>query len=511
MGPHIKKSDMKGHALTTLFGLALPLSLAPFDWWPIGILSIAGLVRLLKDLGKLACFWRSFFFGLGMFSSGVSWIFVSIHDHGQASILLSLLLIAVFVIFLALLFALPFILYGYGLNRSTGTTLLAFPSLWVLGEWFHGWVFSGFPWLYLGYSHIDTWLSGWAPITGVLGLSWITVLCGSILGLFLGFPLGLKSKSKKSLSLGPAIFCALLLWFSGWHLQSVQWTEASSKPLSIGLIQPALPLTMKWDQGKLLEILNQYREDTNQLLKHDIVVWPESAIPRLKHEMSDYLSILSAEAKDSQTALITGIPTQDQRSQLYYNSVIGLGSASGTYHKQHLVPFGEYVPFEKWLRGVIAFFDLPMSSFSPGAEIQAPIIANGVAIATAICYEIAFPDLVARSAGNANLLLTVSNDTWFGRSIGPQQHFQMARMRALENGKPLIRATNDGLTALVNTKGKVVSKIPPYGRGILEGYVTPFRGITPFGERGSMPILLFSVVMLFFAIGHHLRRASPQH
>jgi apolipoprotein N-acyltransferase len=496
----VKKPDLKGHILALMFGLVLPLSLAPFDGWPIGILSIAGLIMLLQNLGRSGCFWRSFCFGLGMFASGASWIFVSIHDYGQASILLSLLLISLFVLLLALLFALPFILYGSGLNRLTGMTLLAFPSLWVLGEWFRGWVFSGFPWLYLGYGHIDSWLSGWAPITGVLGLSWIAVFCGSILGLTV--------KSKKHRSLGPALCCALLLWLSGWYLQTVQWTKAASEPLSIGLVQPAVPLGMKWDQNKLLQILNQYREDTNKLLKHDIVVWPESAIPRLKHEMSDYLSTLATEAKETQTSLITGIPTQNQRSGLYYNSVVGLGYASGSYHKQHLVPFGEYVPFEQWLRGAIAFFDLPMSSFSPGPDIQEPIVANGITIATAICYEIAFPDLVAKSAGNVNLLLTVSNDTWFGRSIGPQQHFQMARMRALENGKPLIRATNDGITALVNARGKVVSTIPSYNRGTLEGYLTPFRGTTPFGKRGSIPILMISVILLLIATWHSFRRPS---
>ncbi|WP_461520829.1 apolipoprotein N-acyltransferase [Porticoccus sp.] len=489
MGPSIKQSpDIKGHFYALLFGAVLPLAFAPWNWWPLSLLSTAGLVVLLRELSPRSCFWRSFWFGLGLFGAGVSWVFVSIHDHGQASIPLAALLTSLFVIALALIFALPFSLYGAGLNRTAGTMVLAFPAIWVLGEWWRGWIFSGFPWLYLGYAHVDTWLSGWAPLGGVLGISWITAFSGALLGIAI--------LPRQKFTFSNTALLAILLWIGGWYLQSLPWTKPVGEPLSIGIIQPALPLTTKWDSAQLEHILELYQEDSAPLMGSDLLIWPESAIPTFADQVQPFLSSISAIALDHDTALITGIPTRNGRDRHYYNSVIGLGRASGSYHKQHLVPFGEYVPFEQWLRGMIAFFDLPMSAFSPGATNQPPITANSIAIATAICYEIVFPDLVARSANEANLLLTVSNDTWFGHSIGPQQHFQMARMRAMENRKPLIRATNDGITALINYRGQVVTTIPSFSREVLSGYLTPHGGKTPFGEWGSLPILCLSLLLV---------------
>lgn len=481
---------LKGHIAALLFGVMLPFSMAPWNWWPVGLLSIAGLLILLRQLSSNASFWRSFCYGLGLFGCGASWVFVSIHDHGQASVLLASLLTGLFVIALALVFAVPFTLYGAGLNRHAGMMVITFPAIWVLGEWWRGWIFSGFPWLYLGYGHLDTWLSGWAPIAGVLGISWVAALSGSLIGIIV------LPRQKFTLS-NFAVLIALF-WLGGWYLQNETWTRPVGEPLRIGILQPALPLNVKWDSDQLNNILTLYREETEPLLGADLVIWPESAIPAFSDEVKPFLKEMAAEAIDQDTGLITGIPTR-AFGQQYFNSVIGLGIASGTYHKQHLVPFGEYVPFERWLRGTIAFFDLPMSAFSPGPATQAPITANGIAIGTAICYEIVFQDLVARSARETNLLLTVSNDTWFGRSIGPHQHFQMARMRAMENRKPLIRATNDGITALISSQGEVVAKAPAFSRQTLSGYLTPKRGTTPFTERGSLPVLALCLLTLLMA------------
>ena len=543
------KHDFKAGVIAIFLGALIPLSMAPFNWWPLGILSIAGFSVLLcgQQLPKSytntehtkKLFFRSLCYGLGIYAVGASWIFVSIHEYGGASVALSLLLIIPFIIFLALLLAVPVSVFAKVLRAAptaTSTTssvnnpiflgitmLLVFPSLWTLGEWFRGWVFSGFPWLYLGYAHTDTWLSGWAPITGALGISWITAFCGALLGLYIRFGLlitsGKDARNEKiiaglkvpAITLSGGTLVAILFWLGGTYFQHVTWTKPTGKPLSIGLVQPALPLSIKWDPHKLPEIFHQYRTDTEKLLKNDLVIWPESAIPRFHHEVTGYLDPIVSEANDTNTALITGIPTAentpndgrdntDSFFSSYYNSVIGLGNASGTYHKQHLVPFGEYVPFEKWLRGTIAFFDLPMSAFKSGPEKQQPITAKGAIIGTAICYEIAYSELVRKSALKANLLLTLSNDTWFGKSIGPKQHFQIARMRAIENRKPLIRATNDGISALITADGKVSATIPSYRRDILEGTLEPRDGITPFGQYGSNPILLISFFCIFMAL-----------
>lgn len=492
MGFTASPPKIRGHLFGLLFGAALPLSLASWTWWPIGLMSVAGLVILLKDLRPSDCFWRALWFGLGMFGVGVSWVFISIHDHGHASVPLALLLTSLFVLLLAVLFALPFMLYGTGFNRTAGSMVLAFPSIWVLGEWTRSWLFSGFPWMYLGYGHIDTWLSGWAPITGVLGISWISALSGTLIGI-VAIP-------RKPFILGNVALLTVLGWTTGWYLQSAQWTTAAGRPLSIGIMQPALPVAAKWDSTELATILEQNRQITRELLGNDLVIWPESAVPALEEQVKPFLAAMAKSALDSNTALITGIPTRNATTRQYHNSVMGLGTAGGIYHKQHLVPFGEYVPFERWLGGTMAFLNLPMSIFSPGSAQQQPIHANGFSIGTAICYEIVFPDLVAAIASQSNLLLTVSNDSWFGRSIGPEQHFQMARMRAAENRKPLIRATNDGITALISHHGKVISTIPPFTRSTLTGQLTPYSGQTPFGQWGSTPILLFSLIMLFGAI-----------
>lgn len=491
MGFTTSHPKLRGHLLGLLCGAVLPLSLAPWNWWPIGLMSVASLVVLLRGLRPVDCFWRTFWFGLGMFGVGVSWVFISIHDHGHASVPLALFLTSLFVILLAVLFALPFMLYGAGCNRTAGTMALAFPSIWVLGEWTRSWLFSGFPWMYLGYGHIDTWLSGWAPITGVLGISWICALSGAAIGI-IAIP-------RKQFILGNVALLMAVGWATGWYLQSVQWTTAAGAPLRIGIMQPALPVAAKWDSAQLAAILEQNRQTTAELLGNDLVIWPESAVPALEEQVKPFLAAMAKRALDTDTALLTGIPTRNATTQQYHNSVIGLGTASGIYHKQHLVPFGEYVPFERWLGGTMAFLNLPMSIFSPGPARQEPIYANGFSIGTAICYEIVFPDLVAATANHSNLLLTVSNDSWFGRSIGPKQHFQMARMRAAENRKPLIRATNDGITALINHHGKVVATIPPFIRSTLTGQLTPYRGQTPFGQWGSNPILLLSLIMLFAA------------
>ena len=461
-------------------------------------MSVAALVLLLRGMPASSCFWRSFWYAMGLFGSGASWVFFSIHDFGNASAALATSLTLLFITAPALSFALPMTLYSR-FNGHSVATILAFPSLWVLAEWFRSWVLTGFPWLYLGYGFIDTPLAGWAPVTGVMSISWIVVFCGVMLALIPDW-----RANRRTVQNG--LMVTVLFWASGWLLSAQSWTTPLGPTFSVGTIQPSLPLTTKWNSGKLDEILSLYRNQTKTLGQQDIIIWPESAIPRLQHEVKDFLQEIDTTATNNQTALIIGIPTQNPQSRQYFNSVIGLGTAEGAYHKQHLVPFGEYVPLEQWLRGTIEFFDLPMSRFSAGDPNQPLIKAKGVNIASAICYEITFPSLVSRLAVDANLLLTVSNDSWFGDSLGPKQHFEMARMRALENGKPLIRATNDGISALIDHRGKVTDTIPAYSRTVLRGALSPRSGNTPFNRWGSAVILLFSLAMILIALS--LRNAS---
>ena len=530
MSYFLRKYDIKNILLLVLFGSILPLSMAPFHFWPAGILSVGVFYVFIsgglnKNPSFKLIFFRSFSYGVGLYSVGASWIFVSIHRYGQASVELSLLLIILFILFLSFLFSLPFALYikTAHTNKKHGavstpyvwafTSLIVFPSLWVLGEWFRGWVFSGFPWLYLGYAHTDTWLSGWGPVGGVLGLSWIVAFCSGILGLLFQLRsqiIALKSYNKKFFMLiVSSLILAIFFWLGGLYLQKIEWTQPTNKSISIGLIQPAISLWRSWDPSQLSNILSQYRKDTKKLLVNDLVVWPEAAIPRFQNEVADYLGSIEKEAKETNTSLIVGLPTKlktdsslnKKNKQQYYNSALVLGHGSGIYHKQQLVPFGEYVPLEKWLRGAIKFFDLPMSAFSSGPKNQKNIIIkNSTHIGTSICYEIAYSELVRRSAKNSSLLLTISNDAWFGKSIGPKQHFQIARMRAIENGKPLIRATNNGVSALIDANGKVAKTIPSFYRGTLEGELEPRNGTTPFGKFGSYPIIFLSFLLILIGL-----------
>ena len=454
------------------------------------MVSAAGLLLLLKNTsGNL--FWCCFWYGMGLFGTGASWVFISIHEHGNASVTLAATLTLLFIMAPAISFALPMSLFRW-CNKHSVTAIFVFPCLWVIAEWFRSWLLSGFPWLYFGYGFIDTYLAGWAPVGGVLTISWIGIFCAAALT-------QATNVQRHSTALIAYSTLMAILWIAGWYFSSLPWTSALTQNVSIGIIQPSLPLSVKWDKHKLNDILNLYQRQTRQLLEQDIIVWPESAIPQLQHNVRDFLNGIDTLGQQSQTAIITGIPTQNSENGRYYNSVIALGTAKGTYHKQHLVPFGEYIPLENWLRGTIDFFDLPMSQFSSGPENQPLIKVGALNISSAICYEIVFPELVARSAANAEILLTLSNDSWFGDSLGPKQHLQMARMRALENAKPLIRATNDGLTALIDKHGKITATIPAFQRTVLTGEITPQRGQTPFNRWQSIPIILLSLATLVFA------------
>jgi apolipoprotein N-acyltransferase len=471
--------------IAPLAGSLVTLSLAPFGIWPAGILSVAMLNWLLSTCEAGAAAWRGWLYGLGLFGSGVSWIYVSIHVHGNAGIPLALFLTALFCAGLALLHAVFGWCYVRLVRGLPGGMLIGFPALWVLSEWWRSWLLTGFPWLYLGNAHIDTWLAGWAPVLGVYGLSLFCAITASCL--FLAW------RNRR-----PAAFVTYggivaTLWLGGAVLEPVQWTvRASEKPLDVALYQPNIPQEKKWDPGWYPRILAGYSARMDALYDADIILWPEAAIPNYYQRARSFLDPIASRTAANDATLILGIPYlagagDDKR---YFNSIIALGQGGGVYHKQRLVPFGEYVPLEDLLRGVIDFFDLPMSSFSPGDAQQQPLQAGPFRIAPFICYEIVYPDLVARSADAADLLITISNDSWFGNSIGPLQHLQIARMRALENGRYLLRGTNNGVTAIINDRGQVTARTGQFVETVLRGKAEVMMGSTPFGSFGSTPVLV---------------------
>ena len=469
----------------------MPLAFSPFGHWPVAPASVALLGFLLRGRRPAAALKLAWWFGVGLYGAGTSWIYISIHIYGAASPPLAALLTGLFCAGMALLFALPFALSWLVNLRHPSGMLLGLPALWVLGEWLRSWFLTGFPWLFLGYSAIDTPLAGLAPVTGVLGLSLAVAFSGALLAIC-------AARANWRI-LGAAVVLLGALWSAAGWLQQKTWTQPAGKPLDVALVQPAQGLTLKWNPHELPAILANFTETNRELSDADLIIWPETAIPRFQHQVAELLQSEHHWARSHDTGLILGIPIADSTNHRYYNGLIGLGSAEGSYRKRRLVPFGEYVPLESLLRGTIAFFDLPMSDFSRAAEYQPPLRLSATQLAAAICYEIVYPDLVATSVAETQLLVTVSNDTWFGASIGPHQHFQMARMRALETGKPLLRATNDGITAVADSRGQIIDQLPQFEPGVLRTRVTPHSGTTPFSRYRSTPVVILGATLLIAA------------
>ncbi|WP_111640368.1 apolipoprotein N-acyltransferase [Marinimicrobium alkaliphilum] len=479
-------------ALLSLIAGTLPtLSLAPFNLWPLGLLGAAVFALCLHQRNARTALALAFCFGLSHYGAGVTWVYVSIHTYGNASAPLAALLTGLFVAFMAAVFALPWWAWGRWFSARPLGLLLGFPLFWLLGEWLRTWLLTGFPWLYLGYAHLDTWLAGWGPVGGVMAISLIVTLSAATLARWVCADL---SAERRALWCTSAL-CALL-WLGGGALKPVAWTQLDEEPIRVGMVQPDIPQDIKWDPGFALPTMNLLREMSEELWQYDWLIWPEAAVPVTYHRALPFLDQMSAMAEDTNTGLITGIIFDDPNRRVYYNSVAGFGPAMGIYHKRRLVPFGEYVPLESWLRGLIEFFDLPTSIITRGPEGQQGLDVDGVGIAASICYEIVYPDLVARGARDNQVLLTLSNDAWFADSIGPKQHMQMARMRALETRRYLVRSTNNGISAIVDPRGEIQVQSNQFVAETLAGEVHAAHGNTPFMRWGSIPLVILLIAGL---------------
>ncbi|MFT3929641.1 MAG: apolipoprotein N-acyltransferase [Spongiibacteraceae bacterium] len=480
-----------GDVLAAIAGSLITLSLAPFDIWPLGILSLIFLHYLLENISPARAAWRGWCFGAGLFLSGASWLYVSIHDFGGASLVLAAFLSGAFCLLLALLHA----MFGYGYVRwirdKKFGRWLGFAAWWTIWEWVIYWLCTGFPWLYVGYAHLTTPLSGWAPIGGIYTLSFIIALTAA------GLIRLIKHETSLAQKWIPTALAAVL-WLGGFVLQSMTWTQPKGEPIRVALVQANIPQSVKWDPNFFRETLDIYSHLSAPLWRdNDIVFWPEAAVPALYENAKPFFDVNAAAAARYNHALISGVPYRSEHGE-FFNSAIAIGNGSGIYHKQHLVPFGEYVPFEKYLRGLIEFFDLPMSDFQAGPSGQAPLQAAGLTFAPFICYEVVFGDLVRHA--RADVLLTLTNDAWFGHSIGPLQHLRMVQMRALEMGRPFVRATSNGVTVLIDSKGHITARIPQFERAVLTGTVQGYEGVTPFARFGSWPILLMCGVIVLFCL-----------
>jgi len=479
-------SSLVGHLVALLAGGSLTLAFAPFNLWPVSFLAPLVFWLVLKNLTSKQAIFRGWLFGLGVFGAGASWVYVSIQEHSDTPTFIAITLTWAFVASLAGLFALQAWLWQRWLNKTNA--LISWPALWVLMEALRSWLFTGFPWLLLGTAHLDTPLSGWVPVLGVYGLTAISVLSGMLI----------YSSLKPATPLwqrATALSVFAVLFFAGINLQQKEWTQAYGDPIFLGLVQGNIAQKDKWQPSKQKEIIQTYLNLSHQLGEVDLVVWPETALPLLPHQAQPFLNLALKEAGE-EAGLISGLISLAPMQNNYYNSLYTAGKAEGTYHKVKLVPFGEFLPFEAQLRGAIDFFNLPMSNFTPGEEHPANLTVGKTKVAPLICYEVAYPDFSAKQALNSHWLLTVSNDAWFGSSIGPLQHFEMARFRALETARPMARATNNGITALIDYQGQVIKELPQFVTASLKGELQPREGNTPFMLTGSLPLWIFCLLLL---------------
>jgi len=495
-------------------GASAPLALAPFQIWPIAILSPLILLYFLDHSKAEKAGWLGLWYGLGYFGAGASWVYVSIHLYGSAPVALAALLTVLFVMVLTACSFVPLtLLYTKYFKASRLAPVIAFPCLWVLLDWIRSWLFTGFPWLYLGYSHTDTWLGSWGAIIGVHGLTLLTLLSAGWL-----YQLIKKAISTKTRPSLPGLCLLALPWVLAWPLSIVEWTnQLPVQPLKTTLIQPNVTQDIKWLPEQRIKTLELLKSLTQANLSSDLIVWPENAVPAFPSQATSFLNEIRKISQETSTAVITGIPLSSRQAdgtRAIHNSVMATGTASGTYHKQKLVPFGEYVPLQNQLRGLISFFDLPMSNFRPGNDRQTPLQVKSATLsyqlAPFICYEIVYPDFVASRAENTALLLTVSDDSWFGASIGPHQHLQMARMRAMETQRFLIRATNTGYSAIISHTGQIMSQADS-NRALAHSDTVSLRGgKTPFMHTGSAPILGLAALGLVLAWKRPTARKSPK-
>jgi apolipoprotein N-acyltransferase len=432
---------------------------------------------------------NSFLFGLGFFGLGISWVFVSIHDHSDAPLWAAVAITFLFVAALSAVLAMMGALYSAITTRTktSALSILLFPLLWVLFEWVRTWLFTGFPWLLLGYTLIDTPLQNFAPVFGVYGLSFICILIGMLFVRVFSVP-----RRTQTVLLGSIA----ALFLIGVGLKHIQWTHPVGEPKVFGLVQGNIPQETKWDPASADAHLQTFRGLTSTLRTSHIVVWPEAAFPYSLPYGRKPMLMVDRDALNAHQSLITGAVIEEN-SRMYTNSVIAIGEdADGRYDKYHLVPFGEFVPFHQILGSTFDWLQLPKSFTVPGAKIQAPLEVQGLHIAPLICYEVVYPELSRLHALQSDVLLTVSNDTWFGKSLGPIQHLQMARMRALENGRMLVRATNNGMTAIINANGTIRSLAPAYQATTLTGLVSAYSGRTPIMKLGHEHLLMFMAVFL---------------
>ncbi|WP_068546908.1 apolipoprotein N-acyltransferase [Thalassotalea crassostreae] len=499
----IEHSLWKRYVPNFLLGAIMVFSYAPFSLWFVSIAALSIWIYLLNEQDKKQAFRSAFAFGLGFFGVGISWVHVSIEQFGGLPLIVSILLMVLLCAYLALFTGLAaYLAARFNQNK---VSLVYLPFTWLIAETLRGVVLTGFSWLSIGYSQIDGPFAALAPIIGEIGISFIVILIACLL---------VSIVNKQRLKLNSAILASVVIVTI--IASQLSFVEKTGKVINTALVQGNIKQELRWDKQAEQNIIDLYIDQTTELYKNnDLIIWPEAAIPRLEPLSQDILSKLNHEAAQANTALITGIINYEPDSSAFFNRLIVLGNKnvddnegdyywrnSNHYDKHHLLPIGEFIPFQELLRPIAPLFNLPMSSFSRGDYVQKNLIANGIQIAPLICFEVVFSKQLAANFDNdTEILLTVSNDAWFGASHGPDQHLEIARMRALEYARPMLRATNNGLTAVIDHNGRISADIEQFTLSTLQTKVDVVTGTTFYSDYGiHLDKLLFVVFALMLII-----------
>jgi apolipoprotein N-acyltransferase len=489
-------------ALAIAAGALTVLAFSPFALSPLALIGPALLFWLWADRSPGRAFRLGWLYGIGLMGSGVFWVRISIAQFGGVEPWLAVTIAGGFALAMALYYG----LVGWLGARLAGgrrpwAMLLVFPGLWVVGEWLRGWVLTGFPWLALGYSQIDAPLGGLAPWLGVYGVSLGVVLSAGLLAWMATPACGRRYAATAGLA---------LLWGAGALMGRVDWTQPAGPPFRASLLQGNVEQRLKWRAEELRPTLELYVALTSEARESRLVVWPETAVPALAHLVDDaLLKPLEDEARKDGRDLLIGVPIEEGDGR-YYNAMLALGaSGRDAYYKRHLVPFGEFLPLKPVLEPLLDFLKIPMSDFSAGSRKEPPVLVLGGYLAgISICYEDAFAEEVAEALPAAAFLVNASNDAWFGDSLAPWQHLEIARMRARETQRYLLRATNTGVSAIITPTGEIATRTKLFEKAVLTAEVTPLTGATPYVRLGNAaPVGLAS---LLAAMGAFLaRRRRP--
>jgi apolipoprotein N-acyltransferase len=479
-----------------LAGAASVLSFAPFGWWPLQLLTLALLFyQAGVDASVKRAAWLGWAFGFGWSVAGMYWLWISMHDYGHMPGAIAaaavLLLGACMGIYGAFATGVAAWLRRRWKLPVKSYLLLAAPSTWALSEWLRGTVFTGFPWVASGYAHNDSPLAGFAPLLGVYGIGALAALAAAAITIAL---------TQRSKVLGAGILAALFALGAG--LRWIDWTEEHGKPLSVRLLQGNVSQDRKFDTVFIGGALNLYH-DMITAAPADLIATPETAIVLFPQQLPpDYLPSLAEFSRRSGSHLLYGIPFFGGEG-IYTNSVGGIAPDGRAYRydKHHLVPFGEFIPYGfRWFTDMMR---IPLGDQTRGGAVQAPFAVKDQLVLPNVCYEDAFGEEIAAQLRGApqpaTILLNVSNLAWFGQSTAIPQHLQISQMRSLETGRPMLRATNNGATAIIDHKGRVAKALPYYSAGALAGTVQGTTGMTPFTMLGNWGLMILGALALLAA------------